>query len=99
MVAQDFPQNPAKSWTTYHRLGGGPILNPNRGRVCRIPGTISAHPPAALNLPAIYESPPPRLAYRKGAIMETYGAPVILSKILGFRGHPIALCSAHHFKP
>ena len=99
MVTQDFPQNPGKSWATYHRLGGRPILNPNRGRLCPILGIVSGPPPETLNFTLNMSNPQPRLASEIGAILETRRLPRIFLKIQGNHGRPITVRGAPILNP
>ena len=99
MVALDFPQNPGKSWTTYHRLGGAPILNPNRGRACPILGIVSSPPPEALNFTLNMSNPQPRLANKNGAILETQRLPRISLKIRENHGQPITFWGGPQYAP
>ena len=69
----------------------GPILNPNRGRLCAVLGIAPSPPPEAFDLALNLSNPYPRLAGKNGDILEAHWLPRIFLEIRGGRGHPIAV--------
>ena len=88
-----------ESWTSYRRLGGPPLLNPNRGRACPISGIASSPPPEALNFSLNLGNPQPRLDGENGAILETRQLPRISLKSGENVGRSIAAWMDSIFNP